>query len=91
MNMTDEKKPAAPPPGQMKPGPQAVPPPEAVQLQDPVYPPGILPIYPAKMDPAFWAPAGDGSNIPNPPDPDPALKVRANVDEPFKPIAGTEK
>lgn len=70
-------------------------PPEAVQLQEPAYFPDILPIYPAKMNPYFWDPVGDGSQIPNPPDPPPpenmaAFKVRANVDEPFRQVSGNE-
>lgn len=91
--MAEETKPA----GQMKPSPvpkAAAKEPAPIELQDPVYLPGTLPIYPAKMHPNFWEPEGDGSNLPNPPDPpaaDPALRVRANVDEEFKPTAGTEK
>src|SRR5689334_17510451 len=67
--------------------------PDEIVLQDPAYFPDILPIYPMKMDTHFYAPEGTGENIPNPPDPpppDPGLKVRANVDEPFRPVAGNE-
>jgi hypothetical protein len=63
---------------------------EPIKLQEPAYFPDILPIYPAKMNPYFWAPEGTGENIPNPPDPDPALAVPANVDVPFRPVAGNE-
>lgn len=88
----NDKPKEAKPAGQMAPSP--VPPPGAapeIELQAPAYLPGTLPIYPAKMDPAFWAPGGEASALPPPPKPDPALRVRANVDEQFKPVAGTEK
>lgn len=83
---------------QMRMGASPVPPahkgdapaPETV-LEAPRYLPGTLPMNILKNSPDAWSGEGDGTQGVKPPELVPAKVIRANVDEPFVPMAGAER
>jgi len=77
---------------QMRMGASPVPPPqrgapEEIQLEPPRFLPGTLPMNILKNSPDAWTGEGDGTQAVKPPELVPAKVIRANVDEPFQPMA----